>query len=111
MTTEIEFDARCPGCGEVRLTGDQLWLVLTSGATSHYFAFRCPRCCGQVRCSVDDETAEVLASMLAVEELAVPEEALEEHHGAALTEDDLLDFAVDLARSDFPAAAILPPAA
>ena len=110
MTTDIEFDARCPTCGEVRLAGDQLWLVVTSGQGSDYFAFRCPGCCDQVHCSVDAETAAVLAELLAVEELAVPAEALEEHPGRALTVDDLIDFGAYLARTDYPAAA-LPPAA
>ena len=110
MTTDIEFDARCPTCGEVRLAGDQLWLVLTSGQGSDYFAFRCPRCCDQVHCPVDAETAEVLAELLAVEELVVPAEALEEHDGRPLTVDDLSDVGADLARTDDPAAA-RPPAA
>jgi hypothetical protein len=61
MSTDIEFDAHCPTCGEVRLTGDELWLVLTPGDVTDHFAFRCPRCCDHVRCPVDDETAEVLA--------------------------------------------------
>jgi hypothetical protein len=112
MTPEIEFDARCPGCGEVGLTGDQLWLVVTSGPTADYFAFRCPRCRGGVvRCPVDEGTAEVLAELLAVEELVVPAEALEQHRGDVLTVDDLIDFGAELARADFPAAAALPSAA
>lgn len=111
MNPEIEFDARCPSCGEVRLSGDQLWLVLTSGETVDYFAFRCPRCAGQVRCPVDTDTAGVLAELLAVEELEVPEEALEQHRGDVLTEDDLIDFGAGLARADYPAAAAVPPAA
>jgi len=111
MTTDIEFDARCPTCGEVRLTGDQVWLVLTTGEATDHFAFRCPRCCDHVLCPVDDETAAMLAELVPVEELAVPDEALEEHCGAALTEDDLIDFGAELARADYPAAAILPPAA
>ena len=109
MNPEIEFDARCPSCGEVRLSGDQLWLVLTSGETVDYFALRCPRC-AQVRCPVDPETAGVLAGLLAVEELAVPEEALERRRGGVLTEDDLIDFGAGLARADYLAAAALPPA-
>ena len=111
MTTGIEFDARCPTCGEVRLTGDQLWLVLTTREGIDHFAFRCPRCCGHVRCPVDEETAAMLAELIPVEELAVPDEALEEHSGAALTEDDLIDFGAALARAHYPAAAILPSAA
>ena len=111
MTTEIEFDARCPACGEVRLTGDELWLVLTPGAATDHFAFLCPGCCDHVRCPVDDETAAVLAELIPVEELTVPDEVLEPHSGAALTEDDLIDFGAALARTDYPAAAILPPAA
>ena len=111
MNTEIEFDARCPGCGEVRLAGDQLWLVLTSGEAADYFAFRCPRCRALVRCTVDSGTAEMLAGLLAVEEFEVPEEALEQHRGDVLTEDDLIDFGAGLARADNLAAAALPPAA
>ena len=111
MNPEIEFDARCPSCGEVRLSGDQLWLVLTSGEAADYFAFRCPRCAGQIRCPVDAETVDVLAGLLAVEELDVPEGALEQHRGDVLTEDDLIDFGAGLARADYLAAAALPPAA
>jgi hypothetical protein len=82
MRTDITFDARCPGCPS------------------------------QVRCQVDVETAAVQAELLAVEELDVPEgEALEEHHGRALTVDVLVDFGVDLTRTAFPAAAALSPTA
>ena len=56
-------------------------------------------------------TAEVLAELLAVEELDVPGEALEQHRGDVLTEDDLIDFGAGLARADYPAAAAVPPAA
>ena len=111
MTNDIEFDARCPGCGEVRLTGDQLWLVLTTGDVDDYFAFRCPGCAGLVRCPADAGTADLLAGLVPVEELVVPDEALESHRGAALNEDDLIDFGAYLARTDYPAAALLPPAA
>ena len=111
MTNEIEFDAQCPTCGEVRLTGDELWLVLTPGDAADHYAFRCPGCCDHVRCAVDDQTAAVLAELIPVEELSVPAEALEQHSGAALTEDDLIDFGAELARADYPVAAILPMAA
>ncbi len=53
----------------------------------------------------------MLAELIPVEELAVPQEALEQHSGAALTEDDLIDFGTELAQSDYPVAAILPSAA
>ncbi len=49
MSTDIEFDAHCPTCGEVRLPGDELWLVMTPGDATAHFAFRCPRCCDHVR--------------------------------------------------------------
>jgi hypothetical protein len=111
MTTDIEFDARCPTCGEVRLTGDQLWLVLAPEGVTDHFAFRCPQCCDHVRCPLDEETAALLVELVAVEELVVPAEALEEHPGAPLTVDDLIDFGMRLARERHPAAAIMPSAA
>ena len=38
----------------------------------------------------------------------IPAEALEEHHGAAITYDDVLDFALGLDRVDLLAAMITP---
>lgn len=111
MTHDISFDASCPECGEVELAADQLWLVITTGPTPDHFAFRCPACTLHVRCPIDAETASVLAELVPVEEIDVPAEALERHVGAPLTLDDLIELGVRLARSDFPAAAALRPAA
>jgi predicted RNA-binding Zn-ribbon protein involved in translation (DUF1610 family) len=95
---DISFEAHCPRCGAVELTGDQLWLVLADAPVGDHFAFRCPSCSDQVRRIADAQTVAVLSALVPVEELDVPAEALQQHEGAPFTIDDLIDLMHELER-------------
>ena len=95
MRELARFSTTCPTCGELELTSDQMWLVLTSAGRAHY-AFVCPDCGLHVRRTVDDDTAAMLAPFMAVEEIDVPAEAQESHDGPPLELDDLIDLMLDL---------------
>ena len=94
MTT---IKATCPSCGEVELTAADVRLrVCTHPDLSHY-AFDCPECLTEVRKEATDNVISLLiAGGVVAEVWEVPEEAMEHHHGFALTYDDLLDFMVEL---------------
>lgn len=103
MTT---IKASCPSCGEVELTSVEVTLMVCNQASLSYYTFGCPTCQDEVRKPADDHVVSLLMSggVRAVV-WEVPSEALETHEGAALTYDDLLDFALHLAGTEFLAAA------
>jgi len=98
MTT---IKASCPVCGDVELTPEQMRLVVCSNPDWSYYAFDCPRCADEVRRHADDEVVSLLISGgVRADTWHVPEEIFEEHDGAPLTYDDLLDFALWLRAND-----------
>ena len=55
----------------------------------------CGTCRDEIRKPADDEVVTLLVSGgVVAEQWLIPAEALEEHHGAAITYDDVLDFAL-----------------
>ncbi len=99
MTT---IKASCPGCGEVELTPADVSLMVCSHAPLSYYAFCCPRCQDEVRKPADDHVVSLLVSGgVPATVWDVPAEALEPRTGAALSYDDLLDLALQLASTDF----------
>jgi endogenous inhibitor of DNA gyrase (YacG/DUF329 family) len=101
MRGDSSFTVGCPRCGDVEVDNDQLWLVVTSAGRDHY-DFNCPTCMRHVMQPADHEVFELLAPLVAVEELDVPAEALEPHVGPALTVDDLIDLMLELERRLVP---------
>ena len=98
MTT---IKASCPTCGEVELTPADVSLVVCSHAPLSYYSFACPSCSESVRKPADDHVVSLLMSGgVHAEVWELPAEALETHSGPALTYDDLLDFAIELAGND-----------
>ncbi len=98
MTT---IKASCPVCGDVELTPQDLRLVVSNVSERSFYAFRCTTCHDEVRKPADDEVVALLVSGgVAVETFEIPAEALEERSGAAVTYDDVLDFALALTRVD-----------
>jgi hypothetical protein len=93
---DLQISVHCPDCGEVDLAAEQLWLVLTSATGNAHYDFLCPICDAHVRHHADQATVELLAPLVAVEELHVPAEALESHVGSPLTLDDLIDLMLGL---------------
>jgi uncharacterized C2H2 Zn-finger protein len=99
MSDASRFTARCPGCGEVRLRAEQMWLVLTNVPGRAHYGVHCPRCGRTFRHAADTAAVIVLSGLVPVETLDVPAEALEVHAGPAITMDDLLDVMLVLERA------------
>ena len=101
MTT---IKASCPVCGDVELTPDQLRLVVCTRSEWSYYAFCCTRCGDEVRKPADDEIVALLMSGgVAATPWHIPAEAMEEHTGAVISYDELLDFALWLDSHDLVA--------
>lgn len=106
MTT---IKTSCPVCGDVELTPEQMRLVVCSRSEWSFYAFRCGTCTDEIRKPADDEVVTLLVSGgVVAEQWVIPAEALEEHHGGAITYDDVLDFALSLDRIDLLASLITP---
>jgi hypothetical protein len=93
---DVVLSVLCPSCGEVDLTSDQVWLVISSVPSRSHYGFRCSGCEQSVSRHADEAVVAVLADLVAVEELEVPAEALESHDGPPLTTDDLIDLVLAL---------------
>ena len=106
MTT---IKTSCPVCGDVELTPEQMRLVVCSRTDWSFYSFSCTTCQDEIRKPADDEVVTLLVSGgVMAEQWVIPAEALEEHHGAAITYDDVLDFALGLDRVHLLAAMISP---
>ncbi|MEP6762303.1 MAG: hypothetical protein ABJA93_13185 [Sporichthyaceae bacterium] len=90
------FAARCPRCGDLDVTADQMWLVLTDRADRDHYFFHCPGCGHHVRRAAHAITVRLLERLVPVERIEIPAEALETHDGPPLTEDDLIDLMLTL---------------
>ena len=103
MTT---IKASCPTCGEVELTPPDVALMVCSHAPLSSYAFDCPTCRELVKKPADDHVVSLLVSGgVPASVWEVPSEALEAKGGPPLSYDDLLDFALQLERTDLLAAA------
>ena len=65
-------------------------------AGAPHFDFVCPERRQLIRSLLDKAQVDLLATLVAVEELDIPDEALEVHDGPALTADDLIDLMLAL---------------
>jgi hypothetical protein len=98
MTDAARFTARCPDCGEVELLAEQMWLVLTNVPGREHYGVDCPGCGRTFRHAADAATVGLLSTLVPVETLDLPAEALEVHTGPAITIDDVLDAMLILER-------------
>lgn len=104
MTT---IKTSCPVCGDVELTPPQMRLVVCTRPEWSFYSFACTSCADEVRKPADPEVVGLLVSGgVLAERWIIPAEALEEHSGAPISYDDLLDFALGLDRIAFVAALI-----
>jgi len=98
MTT---IKASCPICGDVSLTPPQVRLVVCTRPEWSYYAFGCPTCQDEVSKDADEEIVALLVSGgVELQQWVIPAEAMEEHNGAPITYDELLDFALLLEDQD-----------
>ncbi len=101
--------ASCYDCGEIELTADDVTLMVCNHAASSYYTFVCPGCEALVRKPADDHVVSLLMSGgVRAEVWEIPAEALEEHNGPQLTYDDLLDFVLHAAHTDYLAGRVDP---
>lgn len=106
MTT---IKTSCPVCGDVELTPAQMRLVVCSRSDWSFYSFTCATCQDEIRKPADEEVVSLLVSGgVVAERWVIPAEAMEEHVGATITYDDVLDFALGLDRVDLLAALIVP---
>jgi hypothetical protein len=97
-------------CGDVSLTPRQVRVVSCTRPEWSYYAFTCPGCTDEVSKPADEEIVTLLVSGgVPVEHWIIPAEALEPHDGAAITYDDVLDFALWLDSRDDVLADLLRP--
>ncbi len=94
MTT---IKASCPTCGDVTLTPADVRLVVCTVPAWSFYAFACTACDQEVRKAATEDVVRLLRSGgIVAEAWAVPAEALEEHAGADIDWDDVLDFTLAL---------------
>ena len=106
MTT---IKASCSVCGDVSLTPTDVRLVVCSNETWSYYAFNCPECTDEVRKPADEEIIALLISGgVDAQQWHIPAEALEDHVGAPISYDELLDFALWLDGHDQLTAELAP---
>jgi endogenous inhibitor of DNA gyrase (YacG/DUF329 family) len=90
--------ATCPSCGDVELSRDQVRLVVHPVADRSFYGFTCTLCGEPVRKPAGDEVVRLLTmGGVIAERIVVPAEALEQHEGAPISADEVLDFAAWLA--------------
>jgi hypothetical protein len=90
----VTIKARCVNCRDIELAPTGIRLVVFDAGEGHYYEFFCPKCKAYQRRPADKNVQKLLVSgNVLCEYLHVPYEALEEHSGAAITMDDVLDFA------------------
>jgi len=96
MTDVRRFAASCPRCGDLDVSAEQMWLVLTDRSERDHYVFHCPGCKQHVRRKAHAITVRLLERLVPVERIEIPAEALEPHEGPPLTEDDLIELMLDL---------------
>ena len=96
MSDIRRFAARCPRCGDLNVSAEQMWLVLTDRSDRDHYFFHCPGCGQHVRRKAHAITVRLLERLVPVERIEIPAEALEQHDGPPLTEDDLIDLMLTL---------------
>lgn len=84
---------RCPTCGDVMLTSDDITLRLcVDDPSRHSYNFICPECGFRVVQPAHRLIVELLSPHVRVESWFLPCELFEVHDGPPINSDDLLDF-------------------
>ena len=101
MTT---IKATCPTCGDVDLTPGDVTVTVARELGWSTYSFTCGECADSVCKPADEETVRLLTGAgVRIERVAIPLEYLESRvltrTNPPLTEDDLLDFGLWLARA------------
>ncbi|GAA1694759.1 hypothetical protein GCM10009765_50020 [Fodinicola feengrottensis] len=101
-----QIKATCPYCGDVDLTTQDVVLHECSTGGLSYYTFDCTGCARSIRKPADTHVSTLLRTGgVRVEHWSIPDEAAEAHHGPVLSVDDLLDFVIELSKTEDLAAA------
>lgn len=94
--------ASCPTCGDVELTTRDVQVLLCATTNEGSYAFRCPACSLAVSKPAEPRIVDVLvASGVRLSVWQMPAELDEEHAGAPISYDDLLEFHFELKGDDW----------
>lgn len=95
----MQIKATCPYCGSVDLGPEAVRLVTFAQRPSlNYYTFTCVDCFNFVQKPADFGVVIALQDYVQHEKREIPPEALEEHHGHPITQDEVLDFVNDVLR-------------
>ena len=85
--------ASCSTCGDVELTLDEVQVLMCASNSQGSYSFRCPSCHLIVSKAAEENVVEVLvASGVRLSVWHLPAELDEQHFGAPISYDELLDF-------------------
>ncbi len=85
--------ATCPTCGDVEFSPRLLKVMVCSTTGEASYGFKCPACELLVSKQTDKQVVELLVSTgVAVSFWSLPEELYEQHAGAPIGFDDLIEF-------------------
>ncbi len=85
--------ATCPTCGDVEFSQRLLKVMVCSTTGEASYGFRCPACNLLVSKPTDKQVVELLISTgVTVSFWSLPEEIYEQHKGAPISYDDLIEF-------------------
>jgi predicted RNA-binding Zn-ribbon protein involved in translation (DUF1610 family) len=94
--------ATCPTCGDVVVPRGAMKIRVCAEDRSAAYGFRCPLCSESVVKAAEDRIVQLLvAGGVEVEVWHLPDEMYEEHAGAAITHDDVLDFHMAMRKDDW----------
>lgn len=98
----------CPQCGRVELEPAELTLVVFDLKERSHYRFHCEGCDQDVVKPADEQVVALLAQGGVLPEMrSFPQEALEEHEGAPVSIDEVLEFILALRDTDELAGKIL----
>lgn len=93
--------ASCPYCGDIDLSSKEMITRICSYRPWSFYEFTCPACTQQIRKPADDHLISLLTSGGVRSTFwHVPAEVVERPDGPVLTNDDLLDFHLQISRRD-----------
>ncbi len=97
----VRVRVACVDCGEQMLRVEDLQLFTTPSLFEARFAFTCPTCQSWInRPAWPALVADLRRLRVRETRVAIPREVFEPHRGPALTADEVLDFALELAHMD-----------
>lgn len=96
--------ASCPTCGDLSLPAELVTVVMyPRQPLINFYEFVCPHCKQRIQKDASPEIVLILSTVPTTRRVVdIPSEVLEDHPVLpAMTNDDVLDFMLDIQREDF----------